>query len=82
MSELVILPAVRAMRTDKGGYVLTQKYLEGASALARHWPGKVTSLVEVTEDKSTDFDHIEVSPDALDTGLVTRPDTRPALMER
>ena len=82
MSELVILPAVRAIRSEQGGFVLTQKYLEGASAFARFWPGTVTSLVEVTSDKSTDFDHIEVFPDALDTGLEERPATATALMQR
>lgn len=76
------LPGVRASYGQNGGFVLTQKYLEGVGKLAKFWPGPVTSLVEITNDQSTDFDHVEVDPHTLETGLESRPDSMPALMAR
>ena len=80
VGELILLQAVKATQTEGGPFVLTQKYLEGVEALARHWPGKVTSLVELTEQKSTDFDHVPADPARFD--IEVRPDTLDALMAR
>ena len=80
--ELIVLPGVRAFYGKDGGFVLTQKCLEGVGKLAKFWPGPVTSLVEITNDRSTDFDHVEVDPHILETGLEARPDTVSALMAR
>jgi glycosyltransferase involved in cell wall biosynthesis len=80
--ELIVLPGVRASYGKNGGFVLTQKYLEGVGKLAKFWPGPVTSLVEITNNQSTDFDHVEADPHILETGLEARPDSMPALMAR
>lgn len=82
IGELIVLPAIRAARRPNGALVLTQKYLEGVSEFARTWPGPVTSLPELSDQISTDFDHVEVTPEASDTGLEIRPDSLDALMAR
>ena len=78
--ELILLQAVKATRASQGPFVLTQKYLEGVEALARHWPGKVTSLVELADEKSTDFDHVPADPEQFN--IEVRPSDRRALMKR
>ena len=78
--ELILLQAVKATRAPDGPFVLTQKYLEGVEALARHWPGQVTSLVEMADEKSTDFDHVPADP--VQFNIEVRPTETRALMER
>ena len=81
-NELIILPVLKAMRGPRGGLVMTQKYLNGAAAYAKTWPGPVTSLVELTDTPTTDMDQIEVLPDEAETGLEIRPASQDALAER
>lgn len=80
--ELIVLPSIQALKRSGGNFVLTQKYLEGVQALARFWPGPVTSLVELTVEKSTDFDHIEVDAQMPDAAIEVRPASPGAVMER
>lgn len=80
--ELIILPGVRGAKSPDGTFTLTQKYLEGVSEYARFWQGPVTSLIEISTSQSTDFDHIEVDPGTLDTGLEERPADMAKLMAR
>ena len=61
---------------------ITEKYLNGAAAYAKTWPGPVTSLVELTDTPTTDMDQIEVLPDEAETGLEIRPASQDALAER
>ena len=58
-NELIILPVLKAMRGPRGGLVMTQKYLNGAAAYAKTWPGPVTSLVELTDTPTTDMAQLE-----------------------
>ncbi len=80
--ELIILPVLTAVRGPRGGFVLTEKYMNGAAAYAKHWPGPVTSLVELASHPTTDMDHIEVLPDEALTGIELRPSTQEALTKR
>ncbi|MEM7365993.1 MAG: glycosyltransferase [Pseudomonadota bacterium] len=57
--ELLVLPSLSA-RLDEGEFVLTQKYLDGIDQYARWWPGRLTSLVHVREESTTDMDHVTV----------------------
>lgn len=82
MTELIILPPLKAQLGQQGGYVLTKKYMEGVAELAKTWPGPITSLVEITQTPSTDMDHAEFLPYHPNTPLETRPDTQVALAER
>lgn len=82
MTELVVLPPLKAQRGQHGGYVLTRKYMEGVAEFARTWPGPVTSLVMMTQTPTTDMDHAEFAPDDPATPLETRPATQAALIER
>jgi colanic acid/amylovoran biosynthesis glycosyltransferase len=80
-TELILLPSLRAHRGPQGGLVMTQKYMNGAAAFARRWPGPVTSLVTLDSMPSSDMDHIEVTPGAFETELELRP-TDPAALEQ
>lgn len=80
--ELIILPALKANRGPGGGLVLTQKYLEGTLEYAKAWPGPVTTLAEVVEERSTDMDHVEVLPGSYETGLEERPADDTAIARR
>lgn len=76
------MPSLRAERGPNGGFVLTKKYLEGVGEMARTWPGPVTSLVEMTEAKSAEFDLTEVGDASHGTSIEERPRTLEALMVR
>lgn len=71
--ELILLPVLKAQRGPHGGLVLTQKYLDGAAEFARFWPGRVTSLIEVNDERTSDMDHVEVMPGKGDVALEERP---------
>lgn len=59
-NELVLLPSLNASLGPNGGFVMTEKFLEGAGRMAETWPGPVTALVEILNAPSTDFDLREV----------------------
>lgn len=80
--ELIVLPALRAERGVKGGFVLTRKYLEGVGEMVRTWPGPVTSLVEMTDAHSAEFDLMEVGDTSHGAGIEERPRDLGALMAR
>jgi len=80
--ELVLLPSLRAQLGPKGGFVLTQKYLNGAAQYARSWPGPVVSLVRMDTSRTSDMDHVEVFAAHCETGLERRPEDPGELIER
>lgn len=61
-TELILLPSLKARVGPNGGLLLTQKYLDGAAAYARSWPGEVTSLFRFSDSCSWDMDAIEIEP--------------------
>jgi colanic acid/amylovoran biosynthesis glycosyltransferase len=61
-AELILLPGLRARVGAKGGVMPTQKYLDGAAAYVRAWPGPVTSLLRPDNSTSWDMDAIEIDP--------------------
>ncbi|WP_161862086.1 glycosyltransferase [Algicella marina] len=73
---------LKANRGERGGLVITRKYMEGAAEFAKTWPGPVTSLFEVSPTRTTDLDHIEVTPDEMGTGIEERPGNLDALADR
>ncbi|MDX8349850.1 glycosyltransferase family 4 protein [Cognatiyoonia sp. IB215446] len=81
-NELIILPVLKATRGPRGGLVLTQKYLNGAAAYAKTWPGPVTSLIALTDTPTTDMDQVEVLPGEAETTLEMRPTEPEALAAR
>lgn len=80
--ELVILPSISAGQTDSGGFILTQKYLEGVAEFARTWPGRISSLLLQGSSQATNFDDVEAPPDAPSGSLELRPTDINALMAR
>jgi colanic acid/amylovoran biosynthesis glycosyltransferase len=60
--ELILLPSLRARVGANGNVLLTQKYLDGAAAYARAWPGPVTSLFRPSNATSWDMDVVEIEP--------------------
>lgn len=60
--ELILLPSLKARAGAHGGLLLTQKYLDGAAAYARAWPGPVTSLFRPSNATSWDMDAVEIEP--------------------
>ena len=61
-AELILLPSLNARAGTNGGVLLTQKYLDGAAAYARAWPGPVTSLFRLSTAPSWDMDAVEIEP--------------------
>lgn len=61
-AELILLPSLTARVGANGGLLLTQKYLDGAAAYARAWPGPVTSLFRPSKATSWDMDVVEIEP--------------------
>ena len=80
--ELVLLPSISARRTENGGFILTQKYLEGVAEYSRTWPGKITSLTRSGQSLAANFDDVEAPPDGPGGALEERPTDLSALMER
>jgi colanic acid/amylovoran biosynthesis glycosyltransferase len=61
-AEPILLPSLTARVGAHGGLLLTQKYLDGAAAYARAWPGPVTSLFRLNKGTSWDMDVVEIEP--------------------
>jgi glycosyltransferase involved in cell wall biosynthesis len=80
--ELVLLPSLKARQSANGGITLTRKFLEGATEYARTWPGPVTSIVAIKDEKSSDMDQVEAVAGDLETGLEMRPKDNAALADR
>jgi glycosyltransferase involved in cell wall biosynthesis len=80
--ELILLPPLKAQRGPDGTLRLTKKYIEGTAEFARFWPGRITSLVAVTDAPSTDMDLEVVDLDAAEPRIEPRPADGPALAER
>lgn len=71
--ELILLPAFRAARGPRGGFVMTRKYIEGAMRYARRWPGRTTTLVAEAPGTGTDMDLEEIMPAEAGHGLEVQP---------
>ena len=80
--ELIVIANLRAQRGPRGGYVLTQKFLNGVAEYAKRWPGEVTTLVQVNDTTSSDMDHVEVMPGTMPFSLELRPDVESELARR
>lgn len=70
---MVILPPLRAVKGAKGGFVLTEKYIQGVAAYAENLGAPVTSLVMLSDEKTTDMDHREFATDDPLTPIAVRP---------
>ena len=82
MNELILLPVLKAHLSTKSKLVMTKKYLEGAEEYAKHWQGKVTTLVELTDTPTTDMDHEEVDSGVTGTAVEVRPTNISDLADR
>lgn len=80
--ELIVLSQLKAHRGPNGGFILTQKYLDGIDEYARTWPGRVTTLVTLDTRPIIDMDPVEAKPKALNAGLELRPKNPNALAHR
>jgi len=76
---LVILSTSAATPYADGQLGLSRKFLEGVRAYGRHWPGRVTVLVEPTVRPTGDLDHVRVWPSELGFGTLVAPFS-PALL--
>lgn len=81
-NEFIMLPALKAQPGPNGGFMVTQKYLDGAAAYAEHWPGPVTHIVELKSTQSTNMDVVEAPPSFGTSRFEWRPKTAKALEER
>lgn len=81
-TELILLPSLKAQLGPRGGFVLTQKYINGAAEYAKYWPGKVTTLLRLRDNPTSDMDHVEIMPGETTTAFELRPATNEALAER
>lgn len=80
--ELILLPSLLAQKGPSGGWVLTQKFINGVAEYAKCWPGAVTTLVRINDRPSSDMDHVEVSRGQLSFELEQRPDDEEAFTQR
>jgi glycosyltransferase involved in cell wall biosynthesis len=80
--ELLLLPPLKAQRGPGRKLRLTKKYIEGTAEFARFWPGRVTSLVAVTDAPSTEMDLEVVDFETTEPRIEPRPADGPVLAER
>lgn len=62
-NALLVLPALAAYPAHDGAFVLTRKFIEGASAYAERWPGPVIVAMERAETRGDHLDSVAVHPD-------------------
>lgn len=72
--KVAILPPLRAVKGSHGGFVLTEKYIQGVAAYAENLGAPVTSFVMLSNKKTTDMDHAEFAPDDPQTPIAPRPE--------
>ena len=82
VDELVLIPSLKAVRGPNGGLILTQKFLNGVAMFAAQWPGRVSALLELTEELTSDMDHVEAQPSQFDFSLEVIPCTTALLANR
>ncbi len=80
--ELILLPVLKAYRDLAGRLFLTQKYLDGVAEFESLWPGRVTSLIEISDLPNTEMDLVEIDLKASRPALEVRPKYRTALGQR
>ena len=61
-NALLVLPALTAYPASHGAFVLTRKFIDGATAYAERWPGPVIVAVERAETRSDHLDNVAVHP--------------------
>lgn len=72
MSErkaLFVLPALTASAGAGSSFVLTRKFLDGASEYAKRWSGPVVVCIKRAERRDNNLDHVEIHPDDLPFAL-------------
>jgi colanic acid/amylovoran biosynthesis glycosyltransferase len=62
-NTLLVLPALAAYPAADGSFVLTRKFIEGASAYAERWPGQVIVAVERAPRRGDHLDSVAVQPE-------------------
>lgn len=67
--EFVVIPALRAIPAPHGRFILTQKFIEGMEQFARGWPGRVTTVMRMTDESDGSLDHVEINPRDVPFGL-------------
>jgi colanic acid/amylovoran biosynthesis glycosyltransferase len=67
--ELVILSPLATIASPRGGFVLTQKFIDGVMEYQKHWHGLVRVLLPRAVHTSNDLDHVEVTPADAPFGL-------------
>ena len=83
LHELAILATPGGpTRGSNGGFVLTQKYVDGVLEYCKHWQGQVTVLVCFDDYPTTDMDRVEVLPGEHPFRLEERPTTAVELKAR
>lgn len=81
--ELVLMMGLRGRPAEGGGVVLTQKFVEGAEAIASRWPGPTTVLLEMEDAPPEDLDPVVVRPgDGHAFGVEAMPPTQEGLVRR
>lgn len=80
--ELILLPSLRAHAGPHGGVVLTQKFLNGVAQYASVWPGRVTTLIQLRDEPTSDMDHVEVFCNDANPRIEVRPEAADALRDR
>jgi glycosyltransferase involved in cell wall biosynthesis len=64
--RLLVLPALDAYVDADGHAHATRKFVDGAQAYARAWPGPVTVVLQPTSRPSNNLDNVRIAPAALD----------------
>jgi glycosyltransferase involved in cell wall biosynthesis len=67
--RLVIVSPVATSEASRGGFVLTQKFIDGVTEMQKHWGGAVRVLVPRAAKVGNDLDHREVRPGEVDFEL-------------
>lgn len=63
--RLIVLPALDAYVDADGHAHATRKFVDGAQAYARAWPGPVTVVLQPTSRLSNNLDNVRIEPASL-----------------
>lgn len=60
LGTLLILPGLPAVRTERGGLIVTKKFVDGMISYAERWPGRVCALLNEAAEPTNNLDNVEV----------------------
>lgn len=81
-ATLFLLPALPTRPCANGSFVLTRKFIDGATEMSMRWPGPMVVLIDEAELQESNLDELAVHPSDLSFSLEPLPHDDAALVRR